>query len=298
MNQVAWRVCGKGLLALMMAVLATLHAQQVADRKFRPPIEKPAFPPGKGPVVLVDEAHFNFHTASGRYLPFAALLRRDGYVVKGSAAKFTAKVLNGAKVLVISNALNEKNRKDWRPPNPSAFTGKEIATVHDWVMGGGSLLLIADHMPFAGAAEELGKAFGIRYLSGYAVAPKTEGNLVFRRSDGTLKDHAITKGIDAVVTFTGSSFQIDGDGQPLLVFGPGVVSMTAANDPKPLSVTGRLQGAVLPFGRGRVAVFGEAAMFSAQLAGPGKLPMGMNDPVAKQNPQFLMNVMHWLTGLP
>jgi len=50
-------------------------------------------------------------------------------------------------------------------------------------------------------------------------------------------------------------------------------------------------------GKGRVAVFGEAAMFSAQLAGPNKAPMGMNAPIAAQNPQFLLNVMHWLSGL-
>lgn len=50
------------------------------------------------------------------------------------------------------------------------------------------------------------------------------------------------------------------------------------------------------FGKGRVAVFGEAAMFSAQLAGPNKDPMGMNDPIASRNPQFLLNLMHWLSG--
>jgi hypothetical protein len=54
---------------------------------------------------------------------------------------------------------------------------------------------------------------------------------------------------------------------------------------------------VMKVGKGRVAIFGEAAMFSAQLGGPQKLPMGMNAPVAKQNPQFLLNVMHWLSGL-
>jgi hypothetical protein len=50
-----------------------------------------------------------------------------------------------------------------------------------------------------------------------------------------------------------------------------------------------------------LAVFGEAAMFSAQLAGPQKRPMGMNVPRAKQNCQLLLNVMHWLTrakGIP
>jgi hypothetical protein len=46
-----------------------------------------------------------------------------------------------------------------------------------------------------------------------------------------------------------------------------------------------------------VAVFGEAAMFSAQLAGPARMPMGMNHPLAKQNTQFALNVMHWLSGM-
>jgi hypothetical protein len=46
-----------------------------------------------------------------------------------------------------------------------------------------------------------------------------------------------------------------------------------------------------------VAVFGEAAMFSAQVSGPQRRPMGMNAPRAGQNPQFLLNVMHWLAGL-
>jgi len=285
------------LSSLMLTVLITLRAQQVADTAFRPPIEKPAFAPGKGPVVLIDEAHYNFHTAAGRYLPFAELLRRDGYVVKGSAAKFTEEALKAGKVLVVSNAMHEKNQTDWSLPPLSAFTGDEIAAVRNWVSGGGSLLLIADHMPFAGAAEELGKAFGVRFRNGVAVNPKDRGGrLVFRRSDGTLMDHPVTSGIDAVATFTGSSFQVDAPGEPLLVFGPEIYLFARPNDPNPVPLKGHLQGAMLPFGKGRVAVFGEAARFSAQLAGPNKNPMGMNAEIARQNPQFLLNVMHWLTG--
>ncbi|HXG65262.1 MAG TPA: hypothetical protein VNO70_09145 [Blastocatellia bacterium] len=51
------------------------------------------------------------------------------------------------------------------------------------------------------------------------------------------------------------------------------------------------------YGKGRVALFGEAAMVSAQLGGPGRQPMGMNAPVAGQNYRFLFNVPHWLSGL-
>ena len=68
-------------------------------------------------------------------------------------------------------------------------------------------------------------------------------------------------------------------------------------DERAVPIAGWCQGAVMAVGSGRVAVFGEAAMFSAQLAGPNQQPMGMNAPEAKQNHQLLLNVMHWLTRL-
>lgn len=37
-------------------------------------------------------------------------------------------------------------------------------------------------------------------------------------------------------------------------------------------------------------------MFSAQLAGPQEVPMGMNAPVASQNPRFLVSLVRWLAG--
>jgi hypothetical protein len=62
-------------------------------------------------------------------------------------------------------------------------------------------------------------------------------------------------------------------------------------------VGGWLQGATNRIGRGRVAVFGEAAMFSAQVQGAARRPMGMNAPMAEQNAQFVLNVLHWLLGV-
>ncbi len=56
-----------------------------------------------------------------------------------------------------------------------------------------------------------------------------------------------------------------------------------------------VQGAYMTVGKGRVVIFGEAAMFTAQLQ--GKKKMGMNKESADQNVQFLLNVIHWLDGL-
>lgn len=254
---------------------------QVADTTFRPAIEHPAYAAGTGPIVLIDEAHRNFHTATGRYLAFAEVLRRDGYVVKSSMQRFAPEVLRASQVLVMANA---------REP----LTTDEVTAVRQWVNDGGALLLITDHSPFVEASMELGTAFGIRFRTDGARDLTPNGRLVFRRSDATLRDHAITRGIDQVVTFSGSSFEIDAGGIPLLVFGPQVCSDRLGPNPVPLE--GHLQGAVLPFGAGRIAVFGEAAMFSAQVTGPNRSPMGMNAPVARQNLQLLLNVMRWLVA--
>ena len=46
-------------------------AQQVSDVAYKPPVPRPAYKSGKGPRIVIDEAHHNFHTAEGRYKPFA-----------------------------------------------------------------------------------------------------------------------------------------------------------------------------------------------------------------------------------
>ncbi|HTU99491.1 MAG TPA: DUF4350 domain-containing protein [Luteitalea sp.] len=296
-----------GVLSCALLLSTTAHAQQVADTAFAPSITRPAFAVGAGPLVVVDEAHHNFHTADGRYQPFAALLRRDGFTVQGGRATWSDDALRAARVLVVANAVHASNEQDWKLPNPSAFEPAEIAAVRRWVEAGGSLLLIADHMPFAGAAEALGQAFGIEWHDGFAMMNgKPSGPFVFTAAGPhVLGRHAVTDGrapderITSVASFTGSAFRAPG-ATPILTLAPGVLSLkpqvawefdgkTARRD-----VGGWLQGAVLEVGKGRVAVFGEAAMFSAQLAGAERTPMGMNAPIAPQNPQFLLNVVRWL----
>jgi hypothetical protein len=296
------------LLALA-ALAPRLSAQQLADSAFALPIARPAFAEGAGPVVAVDAAHHNFHTPAGRYLAFARLLGRDGFVVRTLGQPWTAASLAGVRVLVVANALHASNVESWSLPTPSAFSDAEISTVHQWVVEGGSLLLIADHMPFAGAADRLAISFGVQYANGFAYDADWDDPQVFRRADGSLGDHAITRGrgpaerVDSVATFAGSAFRPPERAKSLLGFGPGAFTVKPDTAWRFDSTTARVpiegwsQGAVLQLGQGRIAVFGEAAMFSAQVAGPTRRPMGMNAPVAAQNPQFLLNLLHWLAGI-
>ena len=313
MTNTATRSTWQAAASLIMVIASPLSAtaQQVADTAFTPPIGVPEYTAGQGPTVLIDAAHLNFHTADGRYLTFARLLRRDGYTVESNHETFTPAVLSRADVLVIANPLHEQSEADWAPlPNLSAFTSAEIAAVEEWVRNGGALLLIADHMPVAGHAEALAATFGLRFQNGFAFDESGSGRVTFRRSDGSLRASAVADGrgpaerVDSVTAFTGQAFRVDPgvDAEPLLVlpegytlFLPEVAWKFSESTPR-IPAAYLLQGALVRHGKGRVAAFGEAAMFSAQLAGPEQRPMGMNEPAAGQNYRFALNLMHWLTG--
>lgn len=295
-----------------------LSAQQLPDRDYRPPIASPAWREGQGPRVCVDEAHHNFHTLSDRFWAFGELLRREGYQTVPLAEGLRRETLDRCRVLVISNAQLSAQAWDAYPyPTPSGFTPVEIDATHDWVGRGGSLLLIADHMPLAGVAAALAARFGVTFTDGFAFdgvdaatgEPRTPPT-IFTTADGTLRDHPIVRGrtpaesVASVRTFTGQAFRAPDTAMPLLVLPPSFVLLMPERawefGPKTRQVPagGWLQGAVMLVGKGRAAFFGEAAMFTAQVAGPGRAPMGMNAPGAERNFQFVLNVVRWLVGAP
>src|SRR6185503_16237720 len=145
--------------AFLLLTCASVFAQQQADPEFKTSVENPAYK-REGPRVMFDEAHHNFHTTEGRYKPFCDLMFNDGYRVIRNRQPFTKQRLDTFKILVIANALGAEEDDD-AGADDSAFTADEITVVHDWVKDGGSLLLIADHAPFGGAASALANKFGV-----------------------------------------------------------------------------------------------------------------------------------------
>ena len=300
----------KKIFLFLYLLTGLVIAQQISDPDFNPPIFNPAYPPGEGSKIYIDEAHNNFHTMDGRYKPFADLLVRDGYIIQPLKDTIKINTLEQVDILVISNALNIKNTEDWTLPTPSAFTKDEIKNIVKWIEEGGSLFLIADHMPFPGAAFDLAEVFGFILNNGFAYDTVTGGGPdLFTVKGGTLKDNFITKGrsehekVDSIYSFTGEAFQIPEDAEPVLILNNNFISImpdTAWNfkdDTPQVSVAGWSQGAVKKMGKGKIAIWGEAAMFSAQLAGEQKVKVGMNAPNAKYNYQLLLNIIHWLDNL-
>jgi hypothetical protein len=266
---------------------------QQADPTFDTKVARPSYPKDH-PRVLFDEAHSNFHTADGRYKPFAEMIAHDGYEVIPNKQKFTRQVLEKGRILIIANALGDGEN--------SAFTEAECDAVRDWVRAGGSLLLITDHSPFGGAAESLAKRFGVDMSKGYTSDPaNSEGGdtfLVFTRKNNLLGDHPITRGrddserINRVQTFTGQSLK--GPAGSVTILKLGETAVDQGDDEKLIPAAGRAQGVAFAFGEGRVVVLGEAAELSAQMAGSQKF--GMNVP-GLDNRQMALNIMHWLSGM-
>jgi hypothetical protein len=161
-------------------------------------------------------------------------------------------------------------------------------------------------MPFAGAAYELGKVFGFEFINGFAFTGQGRWPpSVFSSKEGTLQDSPVTISnndsgkIDSIATFTGSAFKIPVNAIPVLSFletnfslQPDTAWRFNDNTPK-VNLNGYCQGALLQSGKGKIAVFGEAAMFTAQLVN-GNFKVGINSDQAPQNAQFVLNLIHWL----
>ena len=318
------QACLAAAIAFHSAPAAT--QTQTSDPDFDASVEEPAYA-ANGPVVVIDEAHANFHTSTGRYRPFAELLGNDGYTVIAGRTPIHRDALRETDVLVIANALPPPGAA----PGTPAFTERESDAVEGWVRDGGSLLLIADHAPFGSAAENLGQRFGVTMGKGWVwdvreAGASIETRFVTSRENGLLGAHPVLRGRDAseevrsLKAFSGQSLDVPPGATVLMKLSETAREVRNRTDLETIRaavagragtaqdlieelsepVGGRAQGIAMTFGQGRVVVLGEAAMLSAQVSRrgdpPTASPMGMNVP-GYDNRQFVLNTLHWLSGL-
>ncbi len=285
--------------------------------------QQSAFAPGSGPTVLFDFGHNNQPRRGTESV--MARLRDDGYLTQMLTGPFTEQALAGVDIAITAASLADRNairgsgdtaEMIWSYPIPSAFSVEELDTLQAWVERGGGLFLVFDHFPYPGAIEALAGRFGVEVSNGFAVDERllpalpplpTEnlgqaGELVFRRVDQTLAAHPVTNGrssaerVDAVATFVGSAFRLPPAGQSLLTLGPSSISLlpevawefSEATPRQPIG--GWSQGGLLRVDQGRLAVFSELGIFAHGPRFDERHP-------EEQNPQLLLNVVHWLLGL-
>ena len=283
-------IAGFVAAAVLVAALPAA-AQQVPDPNADATVSNPAFPAGTGPVIGVDSGHDENQTLANNYAAFGKLFVNDGYVVTNFDDPVTPANLAKMTVYVIAEPLNPNDPKGQPQANStSAFTSTEIATITAWVQGGGSLLMISDHPPYAGSLRALAASFGFQ-IEMFA-AQKDPAAEFFSFANGDLVPGPLTNGLPQIQTFYGGAFTAPAGATPLLHFDPSWTMLTNGVN-RPMSASD-LRGATLPFGKGRVVLLAEGGAWSAQLAGKKQRKIGFDAPAAPGNKQFIVNVMYWL----
>ncbi len=239
------------------------------DESFDPPIPAPAYPKGRGPLILVDQQHRNVVSLTSYFGPVARYLTRDGYTVRPLSEPFSAASLKNARIVVIINAQSPEGS----PEGASAFGESEIRSIEEWVRQGGGLLFIADRAPFGAPASALGNALGVTFDNNTVLRHGPDG-----KPDGVLKLEVKTSGKPTHPLFNEVS-QLVYDSAPTM------------NTPDGPDASGKPLALAFSRGSGRAVVIGDAGIFSAFGSVNGPTHRGISE---ADNARFLRNVVRWL----
>jgi hypothetical protein len=296
--------------------------------------QEPAYKLGQGPAIVVDADYKNTFSEP-LVTTITQSLGRDGYRIEKARRPFDQESLRGKQLLIIAGALARQNEiqedlatateeqaqaaiaRAWRMPTPSAFSREETEYLKTWVESGGSLWIALDHMPFAGAVEPLARQFGVVISNGIVAdsellgsPPPTANILAFERTNGSIGQHFVSDGrdnserVNVAAAYGAAAFRLPANGTSLLNLGEGLVSVLSevSGEVSEATPKERVDGwsvlGVFSFGRGRVAVSGDLALFFPPFPDEGvPLPGGVKS-AHVQNSQLVLNTAHWLSGLP
>jgi len=306
----------------------TTAQQQPANTELEFQNIDPAYADKSGPVVRIHR-YVSPYVQRGLFDAFKQLIEGDGFRTEWLDKQLSQEALDNMDVLVVANAYTRGGARDFRNFStleaPSVYSEAEIEMIATWVRKGGSLLILADHSPFAGGTIKLAEAFGFTYMTGIALDKRSLSeniisNIDFRRSEGgsteaggreiavgRLSDHAIVDGglgrekISHFFAFEGQAIIPPPEATSLLVLPNGfetILTYSLFNEffsaPR-LDVSGLSQGAVMQLGEGRIAIFGETGGFTVRMP-EGLPPSGFSSPEADENADFILSTLRWLAN--
>lgn len=279
----------------------------------------PTFSQNTGPVVAIDEAHKNTHTFGGPQIRgFVELLQCDGYRVRPFGEAVTGSSLAGVHALVVINpggwdspeaSLDQAEVEalvrwvhsggslllvlDHMPAPANAQRLIGALGITEW-HNGYAMVEVPDDAPVGPIIFWRARFFPAGEPARGRTGPT--GGVGYQGPDALLTEHPIVEGrgpserVRRVATFVGSAFRLPEGAEALMILPSQAVSLVpktadatdVRKDAERTSVGQWLQGAVVEIGRGRVAVFAEAGLFSG---GP-----------AADNRTFVLSVLRWLVG--
>jgi hypothetical protein len=278
-------------------------------------LASPSWPPGEGPAVLVDNAHWNSATTARGLAGFAALLRADGYRLLPDGNATRAEMLADARIGVVANPLGLSGlargaaARLGLPPitalDDEALWVQEMETTVQWVVNGGSLLVAVDEGPPARAVRGLITHFGLSLEEGLVLdlghsEPRAPDHLVFSRENGLIGDHPIVGGgparlpVNRLVSVGGPAISAPADTAVLLRLGASavVVDRLGRSPADGTRVAGLARAVAFERGRGRVVVVADTSLLTGLIDADG-VSYGLGSE-GTQADRFAIGVMRWL----
>ena len=244
-------------------------------------------------IVAFDEMHApGSSIADARVLPlggvpgglseFAQDLLARGYVVKAltpELERLSPENLRGVDVLLAVVPM-------------AAYASSELSLIHSFVEGGGGFFYLGDRRDYGGyvplwsrPGDQLLGTFGVTANNDYVIPGNytcVAFGLTFTKSEGVVRPHVITTGVDAVTIYWAGSYSgLPADSEILI------------KTPPTWLVPNAVVSAVFPVGNGRVAIHGDSNVADADWSGPS--PCGMVAMYfSANNKRFALQTVDWL----
>ena len=298
------------LFVLLLLISTFSFGQMLNDSPFNANVSNPAYKKEKGPKLLIDAGHHNFIVEMGLIKPFVDLSTNDGYQPKIDSGVFTYAYLANYQMVLITPAMPFKFGSKKEVTTEITFTTDELTALKDWVMKGGSLIMLSEHAPIDKSMTTLFNTFGIQLSIGAVVDsvnydtsikfPNAETLLLFNRSNGLLNStHPIIKGnnpnelVQNIVTYTGSALSGKSYSNIFKLSPSAKIRKWNASQP---SGGGDSQCLAGNFGKGKVVALGDCNGFTAMYVKSGgtKFSAGMQVETYDWR-QFVLNTLHWLS---
>jgi len=296
------------LFVFLLLISFVSFGQMLNDSPFNASISNPKYKKQKGPNILIDAGHHNFIVEMGLIKPFVDLSTNDGYQPKIDSGVFTSAYLAKYQMVLITPAMPFKFGSKKEVTTEITFTPDELTALKDWVMKGGSLIMLSEHAPIDKSMTPLFNTFGIQLSIGAVYdtvncdttikRSNFETILKFTSSNGLLNtNHPLTTGynknevVQNIETYTGCALTGAGYTNIFKLGSTAAIRKWSASQP---SGGGDSQCLAGSFGKGKVVALGDCNGFTAMYINTGgkKFSAGMQVEEFDWK-QFVLNTLHW-----
>lgn len=268
--------------------------------KFKP--KTPAYKKGTGSTIYVDQFHANPNLKSELF-SLQKALKNDGYNIQPFLNDFSEQSLKDVHYLILPQPLTP-TVNGWKIDSTEAYTQKEYEALFQWIENGGKLIVLSDYTAMGSRLKTLNNWLNINYYNGIIQEKGMPVPTEYTLAEKSLVERFYVNGrtnleaIESIYSFGGAAFETKDEHKLLNLTesqNAELVTFSVSNTDV-INANGMTQAAFFKKGEGQVVLISNLNMFQSWIHKETGNKIGMNNPLAYQNAQFFLNIIHALQG--